>query len=82
MDGTNFALDISYLCLVLLSSPARDVPARVVNGEACTPLVNDAYKPVDNPRSNMTLSSLRLASTSLTDSSAALNSLDIYVQDQ
>jgi hypothetical protein len=82
MDGTNFALAISSLCLVLLSAPTLDVPAQEVNGEAFTPLVNDACEPVDNPRSDMTLSALRLASTSLTYSSAMLNSSDIYTQDQ
>ena len=82
MDGTNFALAMSFLCLVLLSTLAQDVPAQEVDGEAYAPLVDDACKPVDNPLSDMTLSSLRLASTSLTDSSAALNSSNIYTQDQ
>jgi hypothetical protein len=77
MDGTNLALAISSLCLVLCSALARDVLARAVDGEACTPLVEDACKPVDNPHSNMTLSVLRLESTSLVDSSAVLNSSDI-----
>jgi hypothetical protein len=74
MDGTNLALAISYLCLVLRYAPARDVPARAVDGEAFTPLIDDACKPIDNPHSDMTLSVLRLASTSLVDSSVALNS--------
>jgi hypothetical protein len=82
MDGTKFTLARSSLCLVLISASARDVPAQVVDGEAFTPLVNDSYKPVENPLSNMTLSALRLTSTSLTDSSVALNSSDIYAQDQ
>jgi hypothetical protein len=77
MDGTNLTLAISSLCLVLHSASARDVPARAVDGEACTPLVDDACKPVDNPHSDMTLLVLRLASTSLADSLAALNSSDI-----
>jgi hypothetical protein len=75
-------LAISSLCLVLLSASSRDVLAREVDGEACTPLVDDACKPIDNSHSDMTLSALRLASTSLTDSSATLNSSDIYAQDQ
>jgi hypothetical protein len=51
MDGTNFTLDTSSLCLVLLSAPARDVPSRAVDGEAFTPLADDACKHVDNPLS-------------------------------
>jgi hypothetical protein len=82
MDGTNFALATSFLCLVLLSTSTRDVPARVVNGEACAPLVDDACKPIDNPLSDMTLSTMRLAITSLTDYSVVLNSSEIYTQDQ
>ena len=66
----------------LFAAPAQDVLARAVDEEACTPLVDDACKPIDNPLSNMTLSALRLASTSLIDSSAVLNALDIYAQDQ
>jgi hypothetical protein len=82
MDGTNFALAISSLSLVLLSVSTQDVPTRVVDREAFTPLINDSCKPVDNPFSEMTLSALRLESTSLKDSSVALNSSDIYAQDQ
>ena len=78
MDGTNFTLAMLYLCLVLLSEPTRDVPAQAVDGEACTPLIDDACKPVDNPLSNMTISILRLTSTSLMDSLAMLNSSNIY----
>jgi hypothetical protein len=74
MDGTNFALATSFLCLVLLSTPVRDVLARAIDGEAFTPLVDDAFKPVENPLFDMILSAMRLASTSLTDSSVALNS--------
>jgi hypothetical protein len=82
MDGTNLALAISSLCLVLCSAPARDVPARVVDREACTPLIDDACKPVDNPRYDMTLSVLRLASTSLVYSLATLNSSNIRAQER
>jgi hypothetical protein len=77
MDGTNLALAISSLCLVLRSAPARDVPTRVVDGEACTPLVDDAFKPIDNPHFDMTLLVLRIVSTSLADSSVTLNSSNI-----
>jgi hypothetical protein len=82
MDGTNFTLAISSLCLVLHSVPARDVPSRAVSEEACTPLIDDAHRPIDNPHSDMTLLVLRLASTTLADSSTVLNLSDIYAQDQ
>jgi hypothetical protein len=82
MDGTNFALSRSSVCLVLLSAPAWDVSAQGVDEEVFTPLIDDAYKPIDNPLSDMTLSALMLVITSLTDSSVVLNSLDIYAQDQ
>ena len=77
MDGTNLTLAISSLCLVLRSASARDVHARVVDGESCTHLIEVACKPIDNPHFDMTLSVLRLASTSLAYSLVALNSSDI-----
>jgi hypothetical protein len=80
MDGTNLALAISSLCLILHSTPTRDVLAREVDGEAYTPLVDDTCKPIDKPRSKMTLSILRLESTSLAYSSVVLNSSDIHAQ--
>jgi hypothetical protein len=80
MDVTNLTLAISSLCLVLCSASAWDILARVVDGEACTHLVDDACKTVDNPCSDMTLSVLRLASTSLADSSATLNLSDIHAR--
>jgi hypothetical protein len=75
--GTNFVLVASSLCLVLDSAPNRDVLAQAVDGEAATPLENEAWTPVDIPLSNMTLFVLKLASTSLTNSSAALSSSDM-----
>jgi hypothetical protein len=72
----------SSLCLVLLSTPTWDVSSQEINREACTPLIDDAYKLVDNALSDMSLSALRLVSTSLTDSLVALNPSDIYAQDQ
>ena len=80
MDDTTFTLVMSSLCLVLLSVLARDVPSRTIDGKACVPRVDDAYKPIDNPLSDMNHLVLRLTSNSLTYSSAALSSSDIYAQ--
>jgi hypothetical protein len=55
----------------------RDGPARVVDGEAATPLHDQAWTPMDIPLSDITLSVLKLVSTSLTDSSATLISSDM-----
>jgi hypothetical protein len=80
MDGTNFALVMSSLCLVLLFALARDVPTQAVDGKACVPLVDDAYKPIENPLYDMNCLVLRLASTSLTNSSTVLSLSNIYAQ--
>jgi hypothetical protein len=71
----------SSLCLVLFSSAGRDGPARAVDGEADSPLVDDACRPVDNPLSDMTLSVIKSRSTSVTDSSTAVSSSDIRARD-
>jgi hypothetical protein len=57
------------------------VQARAVDGEAGSPLMDDACTPVDNPLSDMTLSVIRSRSTSVTDSSTALSSSDICARD-
>jgi hypothetical protein len=57
-----------------------DVPALAVDREACTPLIDDACKPVDNPCSDTTLLVMRLVSTSLIDSLAVLNSSNIHAR--
>jgi hypothetical protein len=77
MVGTNFVLATLSLCLVIESTSARDVPAQEVDGEATTPLDNEAWTPMDIPLSYMTLSILKLESTSLTDSSAVLSLLNM-----
>jgi hypothetical protein len=77
MVGTNFALAASPLCLFLKSAPVRYVPSQAVDGEATTHLDDEAWNPMDIPFSNMTLSFLKLASTSLTDSSVVLSSSDM-----
>jgi hypothetical protein len=77
----NLAFARSSLCLVHFSSDGRDGLARAVDGEAGSPLVDDACTPVDNPLSDMTLSVIRSRSTSVTDSSTALSSSDIRARD-
>jgi hypothetical protein len=77
MDGTNFTLAMSSLCLVILSALARDVPAQVVDEEACTPPIDDAWTLVDILLSDMTLSIIKSRRTSITDSSSAVSSSDI-----
>jgi hypothetical protein len=55
-----------HLCAwFFLIGLVRDVPARAVDGEAWTPLVDDAWTPVDNPLSDMTLSVIKSIKTSL-----------------
>jgi hypothetical protein len=68
---------MSSLCLVCFSVVYQDGPARAVDGEYATPLEDKAWTPVDIPLSDITLSILKLASTSLTDSSVALRSSDM-----
>jgi hypothetical protein len=77
MVVTNFALAALSLCLVLDSTLAQDVPTRVVDDEAATPLDEKAWTPVDIPLFYMTLYVLKLASTSLTDYSVVLSSSDM-----
>lgn len=77
MVGTNFAFVASSLCLVLDSASAQDVPDRAVDGGVATPLDDEAWTPVNIPLFDMTLSVLKLASTSLTDSYFALSSSDM-----
>jgi hypothetical protein len=81
MDVTNFTLAMSSLCLVILSVPARDVPSQVVDGEACTPLIDDAWTPMEILLSDMTLSVIKSRRTSVTDSSSAVSSSDIRTRE-
>ena len=81
MIGINLAFTRSSLFLVHFSSRGRDDPTRAVDREADSPVIDDAYGPVDNPLSDMTLSVIKSRSTSVTDSSTALSSLDICAQD-
>ena len=79
MVGINFAFSRSSLCLVLFSTDGQDgLVLRLVDKEACTPLFDDACTPTDITLSDMTLSFMRLMSTSLIDSLSALSSLEIH----
>jgi hypothetical protein len=77
----NLAFMISSLCFVHFSSFGQDGPARAVDGEACSPFVEDACTPVDTPLSNMTLSVIKSRRTYVIDSSTAVSSSDIRARD-
>jgi hypothetical protein len=78
MVGINLALTRSSLCLVCFSSDGQDGPTpRVVDGEARSPLIDDACTLVDI---NMTLSVMRSIKNSSTIFSAVLNSSDIHTR--
>jgi hypothetical protein len=81
MLGINLAFTRSSLCLVRFSFYGRYGPSRAVNGEARSPLVDDACTPVDNPLSDMTLSIISSRSNYVTDSLTALSSSDICTRD-
>jgi hypothetical protein len=61
MLGISLAFAMSSLCLVHFSVVCRDGPARAVDGEAATPLDDEAWTLVDIPLSDITLSVLHLA---------------------
>jgi hypothetical protein len=76
MVGIIFAFARSSLCLVLFSTDGRDdLAPRVVDGEACSPLIDDACIPIDIDITHLVMRSMR---TSLTNFSAVLNSSDIH----
>jgi hypothetical protein len=77
MLGISLAFAMSSLCLVCFSAVCRDGPAQAVDGEVVATLDDEAWTPVDIPLSDITLSVLKLASTSLTDSSVALSLSDM-----
>jgi hypothetical protein len=77
MDGISFAFTKSSRCLVLFSVAARDGPdPRAVDGEACTPHVDEAWMPAD-----ITFSAMRSIRISSMDFSAALISSDMHTRD-
>ena len=73
----SLAFVMSSLCVVHFSVVYWDGPARGMDREVATPLDNEVWTLVDIPLSNITLSVLKLASTSLTDSSDTLSSSDM-----
>jgi hypothetical protein len=82
MDGTNFALVISFLRLVLISTSVQDVPTQADDEEAFNLLIDDAWNPVEILLSGMALSVIKLRRTSVTDSSSAVSSLDIHTRER
>jgi hypothetical protein len=62
----------------LFIGTGQDGLARAVDGDACTILVDESCTPVDNPLSDMTLSVIKSRSTSVTDSSTAVSSLNMH----
>jgi hypothetical protein len=77
MHGISLAFAMSSQCLVCFSSVGQDGPAREVEGEAWHPLADDAWTPIDNPHSDMTLSVIKSFKTSSTTFLAVLSSSDI-----
>jgi hypothetical protein len=78
MVKINLAFARSFLFLVRFSSDGQDGPAlRAVDGEADSPLMDDACIPVDI---DMTLSFMSSIRTSSTNFSTVLNSSDIHTQ--
>ena len=53
-----------------------------MDGEASNPLMDDACNPLDNPRSDMTLSVLSSRRNYAMDSSVAVRSSDICAKDK
>jgi hypothetical protein len=78
MIEINFAFARSSLCLARFSYDGRDgLAPRVVDGEAGSPLIDDACTPVDI---DMILSVMKSIRTSSTSFYAVLNSSDIRTQ--
>jgi hypothetical protein len=74
----SFSFSKSSRFLVLFSVVAQDGPyPRAVDEDACTPLIDEAWTPVD-----MTFSVMRSMRISLTDFSTSLKSLDMHAQNQ
>jgi hypothetical protein len=82
MLAISLAFARSSLCFVGFSSTCWDGPIQAVDGEATTPLFDDAWNPVDIPLSDMTLSVLKSRRTSVTNSSIAVSSSDIHTQEK
>jgi hypothetical protein len=73
---------MSSLCLVLLSALAQDFPTRVVDEEAFTPLVDEAWTPMEIFLSDMTPSIIKSRRTFVMDSSSTVSSSDIRTQER
>jgi hypothetical protein len=74
----SFTFSKSSRCLLHFSVAVREGPdRRAVDGDACTPLVDEACTPAD-----MTFSAMRSMRISSMDFSTALRSPDIHARDQ
>jgi hypothetical protein len=73
----SLAFTRSSLCLVLFSLAGQDGLYQAVDGEACTPCIDDAYTHVDNPLPNMVISAINSIRTSIAVASLAMSSSDI-----
>jgi hypothetical protein len=72
----SFTFSKSSRCLVHFSIIAQDGPdPRVVDGDDCTPLVNEAWTPVD-----ITFSVMRYMRISSMNFSTSLKSLDMHAR--
>jgi hypothetical protein len=71
----------SSLCLVLFSSVVQYGLTRAVDGEACTPCVDDACTPIDSPLPDMVLSTIKSIRTSIAVASSVVRSSDIRARD-
>jgi hypothetical protein len=74
----SFTFVKSSRCLVCFSIAAQDGPdPRAVDVDACTPLVDEAWTPID-----MTFSVMRSMRISSMDFSTSLKSPDMHAQNQ
>jgi len=80
MCGIGLAFAMSSVFLVYFSSIGHDGMVRAMEGEACTPLVDEAWTPIDNPHSELTLLVIKSIKTSSTNFSAALSSSNIQAR--
>ena len=80
MCGIGLAFAMSSVFLVYFSSIGQDGMVRAMEGEACTPLVDEAWTPIDNTHSDFTLLVIKSIKTSSTNFSAALSSSNIQAR--
>jgi hypothetical protein len=78
MVGINLSFARSSLCLVRFLSDGQDgLAPQAVDGEASSPLINDACTPVDIDMTLLVMSSIKTYSKTF---STTLNSSDIHTR--